>query len=134
MADFHIKDSFGFNYKIGGSASGIYNFPIYKLITVKWKTVAASSSNIPANSGRSFTIDVPDVFENNATYVPIGITGYTVPSSGHMDHGILIRTVYVEGNKLYITFENITSDTNKTIQNISVGVVFVCAKVPWLQV
>lgn len=131
MADFHLKDTLGFNYKIGGSASGIYNLPISKLFAVRDISVVTSTVSISGESTYTAPqVYVDDITLNNATYTPIGIVG----SYGSYDGYLNIEDLTLNGdNNIVLAVRNPTS-TSRNFINYKVKVLFVCAKVPWLQV
>lgn len=131
MADFHIKDTLGFNYKIGGSASGIYNLPISKLFAVRDISVVTSTVSISSESTYTAPqVHVDDITLNNATYTPIGIVGFYGSYDGYLNIEDLTLN---SDNKIVLAVRNPTS-TSRNFINYKIKVLFACAKVPWLQV
>lgn len=131
MADFHIKDTLGFNYKIGGSASGIYNLPISKLFAVRDIDVVTNTVSITGETTYTAPqVSVEDITLNNATYTPIGIVG----SYGTYDGYLNIEDLTLNSsNKIVLAVRNPTT-SSRNLTNYKVRVLFVCSKVPWLQV
>lgn len=131
MADFHIKDSFGFNYKIGGSASGIYNLPISKLFAVRDINVVTSTVAIAGETTYTApSVSAGNITLNNATYTPIGIVGFYGAYDGYLD---IKELTLNSNNKIVLSVRNPTT-TSRNFSNYKVKVLFVCSKVPWLQV
>ena len=128
MADFHIKDTYGNNYKIGGNVSGIYNFPISKLVNIFPMQISIGSS-ISANSYTSITQTAPSETISNSNFIPIGVVGYNLD----VEIGIVIKSMYYDTTNNEITFElaNVTS-TSKIAGSIIVYVLRVCDTAPWL--
>lgn len=131
MADFHVKDSFGFNYKIGGSSSGIYNLPISKLFAVRDIDVVTSIVSISGETTYTAPqVSVSDITLNNATYTPIGIVGFYGSYDGYLNIEDLTLN---SNNKIALSVRNPTT-TSRNFINYKVKVLFACSKVPWLQV
>lgn len=131
MADFHIKDTLGFNYKIGGSASGIYNLPISKLFAVRDIDVVTSTVSITGETTYTAPqVSVEDITLNNAKYTPIGIVGFYGSYDGYLNIEDLTLN---SSNKIALSVRNPTTSSRNFI-NYKVRVLFVCSKVPWLQV
>lgn len=131
MADFHIKDTLGFNYKIGGSASGIYNLPISKLFAVRDIDVVTNTVSISGETTYTAPqVSVDDITLNNATYTPIGIVGFYGSYDGYLNIEDLTLN---SSNKIALSVRNPTT-TSRNFINYKVRVLFVCSKVPWLQV
>ena len=131
MADFHVEDTLGFKYKIGGSASGIYNLPISKLFAVRDINVVTSTVNISGETTYTAPqVSVDDITLNNATYTPIGIVGFYGSYDGYLNIEDLTLN---SSNKIALAVRNPTS-TSRNFINYKVRVLFVCSKVPWLQV
>lgn len=131
MADFHIKDTLGFNYKIGGSTAGIYNLPISKLFAVRDIDVVTNTVSLSGESTYTAPqVSVADITLNNATYTPIGIVG----SYGSYDGYLNIEDLTLNSdNKIVLAVRNPTT-SSRNFTNFKVRVLFACSKVPWLQV
>ena len=128
MADFHIKDTYGNNYKIGGNVSGIYNFPISKLVNIFALPINVASS-ISANSYTSVTSTAPSETISNSNFVPIGIVGYKLET----EVGVIVQSIYYDNsnNEIAIELANVSS-SSKIVSQIIVYVLRVCDTAPWL--
>lgn len=134
MADFHIKDTYGNNYKIGGNVSGIYHLPISKLITVREvKLIDTTDSQVITVNGNDFyttSMNQSNLTLNNATFIPVCVVGW----HGLQDAYLSTQQLYLnEYNDLYCRIVNPTT-TARNIYSLTVQVLYVCDKVPWLSV
>lgn len=130
MADFHIKDTYGNNYKIGGSASGIYHLPINKLFVTREIQIINTTQSISASDDLTEIISIQPYTNNNAKYVPIAIAGYSLSADSY----IRISSLILNSETSITCILNNPTTSSRNVYGLHAYLTFACATVPWLQV
>lgn len=130
MADFHIKDTYGNNYKIGGNVSGIYHLPISKLFVTREIQIINATQSISAGSTLQEYFNIQPYTNNNAKYVPIAIAGYSLSADSY----IRISSLVLNSETIISYILDNPTTSSRNVYGFYVYLTFACATVPWLNV